>query len=248
MVAPKEPKPKVERKRKEEVKPTRLTRKEIKLAKERGEVPAILPPTRPPTAFANFMIQFYKDWQDREGRGSFAVVGQAWRQLPEEEREKYYDATEWEEYRRKMDEYLRATSGNTDMTKKTTPYILFRAEKLTEMGHDGTRESLQAKSPIIAKAWQTLSSEEKDKYGDPEEWEEYHRMRDRWTSSKYRTNTRTPYIIFRGEKLKEMGHDGSRESLVEKSQILVKKWKRLSDAERAPYVKAALEQRDSVES
>ena len=86
------------------------------------------------------MKQFYKDWQAREGRGSFAVVGLAWRQLSEEEKKvllnsifsesidwrlkKYHDTAEWEEYRRKMDEYLRATSSSMDMTKKTTPYIL----------------------------------------------------------------------------------------------------------------------------
>lgn len=40
--------------------------------------------------------------------------------------------------------------------------IRFRAEKLTEMGHDGTRESLVAKSPIIIKTWKELSSAEKD--------------------------------------------------------------------------------------
>jgi hypothetical protein len=85
---------------------TLATRKEIKLAKERGkykdhssnvpltlnlnsrlgELPAILPPKKPPTAFCRFMKQFYKDWQAREGRGSFAAVGLAWRRLSEEEK------------------------------------------------------------------------------------------------------------------------------------------------------------------
>lgn len=138
---------------------TLATRKEIKLAKERGkckdhfpnvpltldfnsrlgELPAILPPSRPPTAFGHFMKQFYKDWQT-EGRGSFSEVGLAWRRLSEEEKKvllnsifsqnidwrlkKYYDPAEWEEYRRKMDEYLRATISSTDGTRKTTPYIL----------------------------------------------------------------------------------------------------------------------------
>lgn len=193
------------------------------------------------------MKQFYKDWQT-EGRGSFSEVGLAWRRLSEEEKKKYYDPAEWEEYRRKMDEYLRATISSTDGTRKTTPYILFRAEKLVEMGHDGTRKSLVEKSPIIAETWQTLSSDEKDKYGDPEEWEEYHIKRDQWTSSKYRTKTktRTPYILFRAEKLTEMGHDGTRESLVAKSPIIIKTWKELSSAEKDPYVKAALELRESI--
>ncbi|KIK03219.1 hypothetical protein K443DRAFT_131467 [Laccaria amethystina LaAM-08-1] len=211
---------------------TLATRKEIKLAKERGELPAILPPKKPPTAFCRFMKQFYKDWQAREGRGSFAAVGLAWRRLSEEEKKKYYDPAEWEEYRRKMDEYLQATISSTHMMKKTTPYILFRAEKLVEMGHDGSRKSLVAKSPIIAKTWETLSYDERDKYGDSEEWEEYHRKKDQWASSKDRTNTRTPYIIFRAEKLIEMGHDGTRESLVAKSPIIIKTWRELSSAEK----------------
>lgn len=86
------------------------------------------------------MKQFYKDWQAREGRGSFSAVGLAWSRLSEEEKKvllnsifsenfdwrlkKYHDPAEWEEYRRKMDEYLRATISSTDSTKKTTPYIL----------------------------------------------------------------------------------------------------------------------------